>query len=466
MAGISNIYNLQRKSLIDNLNKSELRSSERAINSLNLATSIQKKAKSTIDLQQSIIRAKEQVRSKNLITKSFNKNNLISYLGSSKLNEADLVFQNKKYNPAIMHIRFTQSKGKTIDKNADAFLDLTVISSSGNLSGKRIELTTKKFAKNLRALYSQLSRQEDLDVDNESSPSRILYEILFKSVEEELDKDEITTLLISADRGLQAVPFAALHDGNKYFGEKYAFAITPSLSLTNLDFSDKKDKKILAIGASQFEELAPLPLVNQELKNISNPINKDIVLNKEFTPETFFEKAIQDKYDKIHLATHAEFKPGGPESSQLFSGTNPISLDKFSILRKGRLDNPLELIVLSACRTAVGDQDTELGFSGLALQAGSKSAVGTLWYVDDVMTSAYFVQMYSFLDMGIPKAEAMQMTRKAFIQEKIKLEKDSLIGINNQILLSNLNNSQKRIIRNGLNNPFFWAGIELMGSPW
>jgi len=466
LAGISNIYNLQRKSLIDNLNKSELRSSERAINSLNLATSIQKKAKSTIDLQQSIIRAKEQVRSKNLITKSFNKNNLISYLGSSKLNEADLVFQNKKYNPAIMHIRFTQSKGKTIDKNADAFLDLTVISSSGNLSGKRIELTTKKFAKNLRALYSQLSRQEDLDVDNESSPSRILYEILFKSVEEELDKDEITTLLISADRGLQAVPFAALHDGNKYFGEKYAFAITPSLSLTNLDFSDKKDKKILAIGASQFEELAPLPLVNQELKNISNPINKDIVLNKEFTPETFFEKAIQDKYDKIHLATHAEFKPGGPESSQLFSGTNPISLDKFSILRKGRLDNPLELIVLSACRTAVGDQDTELGFSGLALQAGSKSAVGTLWYVDDVMTSAYFVQMYSFLDMGIPKAEAMQMTRKAFIQEKIKLEKDSLIGINNQILLSNLNNSQKRIIRNGLNNPFFWAGIELMGSPW
>ena len=325
---------------------------------------------------------------------------------------------------------------------------------------------TKTFAKNLRSLYSQLSRQEDLKVESESSPSRLLYETIIKSVEKTLDKEEITTLLISADRGLQAIPFAALNDGKKYFGEKYAFSITPSLSLTNLDISNNKDKKILAIGASQFKELAPLPLVNQELNNISNPINKDIFVNKEFTPESFFEKAIQEKYSKIHIATHAEFKPGGPKSSQLFSGTNPISLDKFSILRKGRIDNPLDLIVLSACRTAVGDQETELGFSGLALQSGSKSAIGTLWYVDDVMTSAYFVQMYNFLDQGIPKAEAMQMTRKAFIQEKIRLENDSLIGIDDKILLSDLNNSQKRIVRNGLSNAFFWAGIQLMGSPW
>ena len=365
-----------------------------------------------------------------------------------------------------MHITYTPAKGKTIDKNADAFIDLTVIFANGNVSGKRVEITTKNFAKNLGALYSQLSRQEDLKVENESSPSRVLHEILIKSVEDELNKEKITTLLISADRGLQAVPFAALHNGFEYFGEKYAFSITPSLSLTNLDIANNNNKKILAIGASQFKELAPLPLVRQELNNISNSINKDIVLNNKFTPETFFEKAIEEKYDKIHLATHAEFKPGGPKASQLFSGTEPISLDKFSILRKGRINNPFELIVLSACRTAVGDQETELGFSGLALQAGSKSAIGTLWYVDDVMTSAYFVQMYSFLDMGIPKAEAMQMTRKAFAQEKIRLENDSLIGINNKVLLSELNNSQKRIVMNGLSNPFFWAGIELMGSPW
>ena len=466
LAGISNIIELKRKSIIDNLNKSQLGASDRTINSLNLGSSFESKSKSTIDLRQAIINAREEIQTRDYISRLIDNKNLVAFLGNSNLQSSDFIFENKKYNPAIMDIRFTKAKGKTINKNADAFLDLTVISADGNVSGKRVELVTKKFAKNLRNLYSQLSRQEDLKVENESSPSRLLYEIIFKSVEETLNKEKITTLLISADRGLQAVPFAALHDGKKYFGEKYAFSITPSLSLTNLDISNNKDKKILAIGASQFKELAPLPLVNQELNNISNPINKDIFVNKEFTPETFFEKAIQEKYSKIHIATHAEFKPGGPKSSQLFSGTNPISLDKFSILRKGRIDNPLDLIVLSACRTAVGDQETELGFSGLALQSGSKSAIGTLWYVDDVMTSAYFVQMYNFLDQGIPKAEAMQMTRKAFIQEKIRLENDSLIGIDDKILLSDLNNSQKRIVRNGLSNPFFWAGIELMGSPW
>ena len=81
-----------------------------------------------------------------------------------------------------------------------------------------------------------------------------------------------------------------MHDGVKYFGEKYAFSITPSLSLTNLDISMNRNKKILAIGASQFKELAPLPLVSQELNNIGSPINKEIVIDKKFTPKTFSKK--------------------------------------------------------------------------------------------------------------------------------------------------------------------------------
>jgi CHAT domain-containing protein len=365
-----------------------------------------------------------------------------------------------------MHLRFTKAAGKTITENTDSFLDITLIPSEGEVIGKRVELSMKEFGKNLGLLYSQLSRQENLNVELESSPSRVLNNMIFESIKSDLEKLKVTTLLISADRGLQAIPYAALHDGENYFGDSYAFSITPSLGLTDISISDSEDKKLLAIGASEFRELAPLPLVGQELSKIGGTKNKEIIFNKEFTPESFFEKAIQEKYDMIHIATHAEFKPGGPNASRLFSGTTPITLDNFSILRKGRIGNPLDLVVFSACRTALGDPETELGFSGLALQAGAKSAIGTLWYVDDVMTSAYFVQMYKFLDLGIPKAEAMQLTRRLFAQKLITLEDDKLIGFNNLPLLENLNLSQKRLIKNGLNNPFFWAGIELMGSPW
>ena len=92
--------------------------------------------------------------------------------------------------------------------------------------------------------------------------------------------------------------------------------------------------------------------------------------------------------------------------------------------------------------------------------------MGTLWYVDDVATSAYFVQMYRYLDQGIPKAEAMQLTRQAFARNLVHLDGDRLLGVNNQPLLVNLTPSQQRRISSGVDNPFFWAGIELMGSPW
>ena len=143
-----------------------------------------------------------------------------------------------------------------------------------------------------------------------------------------------------------------------------------------------------------------------------------------------------------------------------------MTKQQLTALRQSRKGFPLDLVVFSACRTALGDADAELGFSGLALQAGAKSAVGTLWYVDDVVTSAYFVQMYRYLDQGIPKAEAMQMTRQAFIRGLVRTQGDQVVGDGPEPLLTNLTTSQRRRLINGVANPFFWSGIELMGTPW
>ncbi|MBM5798965.1 MAG: CHAT domain-containing protein, partial [Cyanobacteria bacterium K_Offshore_0m_m2_072] len=99
-------------------------------------------------------------------------------------------------------------------------------------------------------------------------------------------------------------------------------------------------------------------------------------------------------------------------------------------------------------------------------QAGARSAVGTLWYVDDVATSAYFVQMYRYLDAGVPKAEALQLTRQAFSRGLVRLEGDQMVGPDGTVLFGGLNDAQQRRVADGLSNPYFWAGIELLGSPW
>ena len=166
------------------------------------------------------------------------------------------------------------------------------------------------------------------------------------------------------------------------------------------------------------------------------------------------------------MATHADFRPGGPSESVLHTGTGPMSMAQFADLRRQRRDQPLDLVVLSACRTLLGDADSELGFAGLALQAGARSAIGTLWYVDDVVTSAFFVQFYRLLDQGLSKSLALQKTRQTFSSGMIRLEGDVVIGAAGQPLLNELNPSQRRRIETGVQNPFFWAGIELIGSPW
>lgn len=377
-----------------------------------------------------------------------------------------VAFEASLYNPAVLHLRFTPAKGRTTNDQADAFLDLTLISSSGRVEGFRVELTTQSFRNQLRQLYKQLSRMESLNVSDPESPSRQLYTLLFSSLAPALDKEKITTLLIAADRGLQAVPFAALSDGSRYFGDRYGFAITPSLALTRFDQEVDLNDRILAFGASKFDGLAALPLVPQEIDRIALDKDKDKYLNQEFTPSSLLEKASSPQYSRLHVATHAEFKPGGPEASKLHSGTGPVSMKQLATLRAKRKGVPLDLVVFSACRTALGDADSELGFSGLALQAGARSAVGTLWYVDDVVTSAYFVQMYRFLRQGIPKAQAMQMTRQAFIRNLVQLSGSDLIGMDGKPLLTDLTISQQRRVSNGVANPFFWAGIELMGAPW
>ena len=377
------------------------------------------------------------------------------------------VFDRTSYNPSVLHIRYTSAIGRTSIEGTDSFLDFTLILPDLVPQGRRVEINSKQFRVLLRKLYTSLSTQQDLRISDPNSASRRLFDLLISPVLPLIEEQKITTLLIAADRGLQGVPFSALSDGEQFFGGRFAFSLTPSLALTNFNKSDLKEgDRLLALGVSEFTGLSPLPLVPQEIERVETSGEKDRYLNNEFTPNILLEQAADPRYSHVHVSTHANFVPGGPSRSRLYSGTEPISLDQLAKLRTARQGVPLELIVFSACRTALGDSDSELGFSGLALQAGAKSAVGTLWYVDDLVTSAYFIQMYKYLKQGIPKAESMQLTRQSFIRGLIRSEDDRLLGVDGTPLLTGLSQTQQRLISHRITHPFYWAGIQLMGTPW
>jgi len=369
-------------------------------------------------------------------------------------------FNRSRYTPAILHISVTRGKVAGED-----FVDLVLTPPQGEVQGRRVPLSLEELGRQLRGLYGQLARQDPLQEQDPASFPRLLHQELIAPIEPELRRLGVTTLMLVPDAGLQAVPFAALHDGEQRFGERYAFAITPSVTLMQRDERPAQaGRGQLALGASKFATLAPLPLVPQEVDRITSRDGRRY-LDQAFTPEVLIREAGEPATGRVHVATHAEFLPGGPSKARIYAGTGSLDLTKFGSLRQRRAADPLDLFVLSACRTALGDPSSELGFSGLALQAGSRSAIGTLWYVDDVATSAFFVHFYRQLQSGLPKAEALQATRRAFASGRVRLEGDRVVA-GQEVLLDQLSTVQQRRVSGSLSHPFFWAGIELLGTPW
>jgi CHAT domain-containing protein len=371
------------------------------------------------------------------------------------------VFRPEAYTPAGLRLTFTPLRG---DKSK-GFLDLVLIPIQGDVVGKRVDVETATLRDLLGKFYSQLATQEVFDLADPKLPARQLHALLIAPIAADLQRLGITTLLISTDTTLQAIPFAALTDGQRYFGQQYAFSLTPSLRLTPLQPPDTRGRlRTLVAGASKFADMVPLPLVPQELNQL-RPGNPDLYLNSAFTPSLLINAAADPSIKRVHLATHAEFLPGGPTQSKIYTGSRPITLAEFATLRQRRLGNPLDLFTISACRTALGDTQSELGFAGLALQAGARTAVGTLWYLDDVATSAFFVQFYRYLDLGLPKAEALQATRLAFATGTVHLQGDRVVGETGE-LLSGLTTDQRARVSNGMKHPYYWAGISMLGSAW
>lgn len=375
------------------------------------------------------------------------------------------VFDADRYQPAVLRLTISPDQN-----SGQSQIDLTLIPVQGELVGRRLSIPTRELGDQLRDLYGRIARLQPMGVEDPASSSRQLHRWLLEPLEPDLRRLAVTTLLISADPGLQAIPFAALHDGSRYVGERFALALTPSLGLMRLDVPRANGGPVLrqlGVGASVFDGLAPLPLVPQELEQVSADAGSERFLNTAFTPSLLLEKAAQETFSRVHVATHAEFLPGGPAQAKLHTGSGPMGLSEFANLRRRRAGtDPLDLLALSACRTALGDSDSELGFAGLALQAGSRSAIGTLWYVDDVATSAFFVQFYRFLNGGMPKAEALQATRLAMADGSLRLAGDRVLGPGGSTVLRDLTAQQQRRIEAGLRHPYYWAGITLMGTPW
>jgi filamentous hemagglutinin family protein len=294
-----------------------------------------------------------------------------------------------------------------------------------------------------------------------------LYQWLIAPIQEELEANGIQTLVFSMDSGLRILPVAALYDGNQFLVEKYSLGLIPSLSLTDTNYVDIRGTEVLAMGASDFPASAAqsrLPAVPMELSGIVGKLWPGVsFLNEKFTLANLKAQRNQPQYQIIHLATHGEFQPGGAANSYIQFWDTRLRLNQ---LRDLKLYSPqVELLVLSACTTAVGDEDAELGFAGLAVQAGVKSALASLWYVSDAGTLGLMSEFYQQLRTAPIKAEALRQAQLGMLKGKVRLQDGRL---HNSGSLQGVPLPAELVARGdkNLSHPYYWAAFTMIGSPW
>ncbi|MFP4122501.1 MAG: CHAT domain-containing protein [Coleofasciculus sp.] len=301
-----------------------------------------------------------------------------------------------------------------------------------------------------------------IDDQNYLSSAYRMYQWLIKPITADLAAQDIKYLGFVMDTGLRSIPIAALYDGEQFIIENYSVGLMPSLSLTDTRYQDVTDDSVLAMGASKFRDKASLPGVPIELQVIADQVwQGESFLNEEFTLDNLKQARRKAAYGIVHLATHAEFQAGKPANSYIQLWDNKLRLNQMWQLDWHK--PTVELLVLSACRTALGDEEAELGFTGLAVQAGVKSALGSLWYVSDEGTLGLMTTFYENLKQSSTKAEALRKAQLALLRGEVKRQGDRLITTKSSIPLPL---DFPASINQNYSHPYFWSSFTLIGNPW
>ncbi|MEM9219088.1 MAG: CHAT domain-containing protein [Cyanobacteria bacterium P01_F01_bin.150] len=299
--------------------------------------------------------------------------------------------------------------------------------------------------------------------DHYLSTAQRLYQWIMAPLEAELGADEVETFLFAMDSGLRGLPIAALHDGEQFVVEKYSVGMVPSLGVMNSQYQTLSDADVLAMGAETFVQQAPLPAVPVEVNTITKMQGGRVFLNEAFTHQNLVHQQTSQPSQIIHLATHASFNPGTAEDSYIqLWGEEQLSLNEVQAL--GWNNPSVDLLVLSACQTAVGNAEAEMGFAGLAVAAGVRSALASLWTIDDEGTLALMTEFYDQLDGMSIKSEALRQSQLAMLNGTVQIEDGHLVrGDDGRIPLPS---SLGRWSDRDLSHPYYWSGFTMIGSPW
>lgn len=251
--------------------------------------------------------------------------------------------------------------------------------------------------------------------------ARQIYDWFIRPLEPELERHAVDTLVFVPDGPLRTVPLSALHDGEDFLIARYGIATTPGLTLTDPQPLPRGDMEVLLSGLTEsVQGFPPLPNVADEIASVSSLYGGTVLMNDAFVAGNVEANLERAPYTIVHVASHAQFGRD-VEDTFLLTYTGKLEmneLDRLMGLTAFR-ERPVELLTLSACQTAAGDDRAALGLAGVAVKAGARSALATLWFVNDPASAKLVSAFYRELrDPAKSKAEALRQAQLELLQDR------------------------------------------------
>ncbi|MEM9448932.1 MAG: CHAT domain-containing protein [Cyanobacteria bacterium P01_E01_bin.6] len=299
---------------------------------------------------------------------------------------------------------------------------------------EEVETYLREFRRDLQGLYTYRRVEEK---------GKVIYDWLIGQADEQFAQNNIETLIFVLDGSLRNIPMAALYDGTQYVVQKYAVDLVLGLEVSGIQSLDRSKMRVLAAGLVdppvEFQNTyARLTNVKAELDMIQESDIRSVLLREDsFRRKEFNDEFNNREFQVVHLATHGQFG-ADRESTFILDAEGKVALDDLSELfgtERQVSDAPIQLLIMSACRTATGDDREVLGIAGTTVRAGARSALASLWSLDDEASVTFTSEFYKHLGQpGISRAEAVRLAQ--------------------EMMLNNPN----------FNHPRFWSAYVLVGS--
>ncbi|MGX9350332.1 CHAT domain-containing tetratricopeptide repeat protein [Shimia sp. W99] len=289
-----------------------------------------------------------------------------------------------------------------------------------------------------------------------------LHDVVFAPVRGSLDAAGTEVVMLNLEGFLRYVPFAALHDGERYLVESFAFSLYSTAVPTQFARGPRVADAAAGFGVTRAHPgFSPLPGVADEIETIfaasdgQGVLHGDAMLDEGFDTKSL-RRVLMRKPGILHIASHFALLPGQEDDSFLLLGDGShLSLSEIRETRAFRFRG-VDLLTLSACQTARGGDGSEIdGFGATAQLNGASSVMASLWPVADSATPILMQDFYrGMIEEGLDKAEALRRSQIKMLQSEGQVTGATRTA---EGLVEEFGDS-------GFQHPYFWSAFVLMGN--